>query len=485
MAMNRGVMNYPDLRLFIDGEWQGATGRETLPVVDPATGLEFARLPVATEADLDRALEAAARAFPGWRDTPAVERGRVLRRAALLLRERAATIAEIMTREQGGILARSRTEVLRAADVLDWCAEEGRRAYGRVIPANTAGTRQIVLCEPIGPAVALTPWNAPAFMPARKLGEALAAGCSCIIKPAEETPGTALEIARALSDADLPAGVVNVVSGVPAMISRQLISSPVVRKISFTGSTEVGLQLGALAGGLAKPITLELGGHAPVLVFADADVDAAADLTATMKINNAGQLCGSPTRILVEAPAYPRFLARCRDRLAATRVGHGLDPASQMGPLANARRVAAMESFVADARSRDAQVETGGVRTGEHGFFFAPTLLSNAGRDTAIMNREPFGPIAAIQPFEHFDEAVAEANRLDFGLAAYAFTRSARTADDLMRTLECGLLGINTFSVTAPESPVAGVKLSGHGAEGGSEGLASYLVTRFVAQASG
>jgi len=483
--MDTGAVDHPALHLFIDGEWIGADTRDTLPVVDPATGLEIARLPVATEADLERALDSTARAFPAWRDTTAVDRGRILRRAAALLRERAATIAEVMTREQGGILARSRIEVLRSADVLDWCAEEGRRAYGRVIPTNTPGTRQLVLNEPIGPAVAFTPWNAPAFMPARKLGEALAAGCSCIIKPAEETPGTALEVVRALADAGLPAGVVNVVSGVPAMISRRLITSPVTRKISFTGSTEVGLQLGALAGGLAKPITLELGGHAPVLVFADADVEAAAELTAAMKINNAGQLCGSPTRILVEAPAYARFLERYRDRLAATRVGHGLDPASQMGPLANARRVAAMESFMADARARGAQVETGGVRLGERGCFFAPTLLAGTGRDCAILNREPFGPVSAILPFEHFEEAVAEANRLDFGLAAYAFTQSARIADDLMRALECGMLGINTFAVTSPESPVAGVKLSGHGAEGGTEGLASYRVTRFVAHARG
>jgi len=478
-------MSYPAPHLFIDGERIAADVRDTLPVVTPATGLELARLPVATAADVERALHAAARAFPAWRDTTAVERGRILRSAAGLLRERAPAIAGIMTREQGGVLARSRTEVLRSADVLDWCAEEGRRAYGRIIPTNTPGVRHLVLREPIGPAVALTPWNAPAFMPARKIGEALAAGCTCIIKPAEETPGTALEIVRALADAGLPAGVVNTLFGHPAEISHRLITSPLTRKVSFTGSTEVGLQLGALAGGVAKPITLELGGHAPVLVFEDADIEFAADLTAGMKINNAGQLCGSPTRILVQEPVYARFLQRYREALTATRVGDGMDPASTMGPLANARRLAAMESFVADAHERRAKIEAGGGRLGDRGFFFAPTLLSGCSRDCAIMNREPFGPISAILPFQRLDEAVAEANRLDFGLAAYAFTRSARVADDLMRTLECGLLGINTFAVTSPESPVAGVKLSGHGAEGGTEGLDSYLVTRFVAHAPG
>lgn len=478
-------MTYPPLHLFIGGERIGADGRDTLPVVDPATGLEIARLPVATTADLDRALDAAARAFPAWRDTTAIERSGILRRAAALLRERVPAIAEVMTREQGGVLTRSRTEVLRSADVLDWCAEEGRRAYGRIIPTSTAGVRQLVLREPIGPAVALTPWNAPAFMPARKIGEALAAGCTCIIKPAEETPGTALEIVRALADAGLPRGVVNAVFGVPAMISHHLIESPLTRKISFTGSTEVGLQLGALAGGRAKPITLELGGHAPVLVFEDADIESAASLTAGMKISNAGQLCGSPTRILVQEPVYARFLQRYREALAATRVGSGMDPASTMGPLANARRVAALESFVADAHAHGAKVETGGAPLGDRGFFFAPTLLSNTSRDCAIMNREPFGPISAILPFHRLEEAVAEANRLDFGLAAYAFTHSARVADELMRGLECGLLGINTFAVTSPESPVAGVKLSGHGAEGGTEGLDAYLVTRFVAHAPG
>jgi succinate-semialdehyde dehydrogenase / glutarate-semialdehyde dehydrogenase len=481
-----GSVNVNERRLhfFIDGRSVDAGARETLPVTNPATGSVIAGLPVATERDIDLALEAAHRAFPAWRDSTPLERGTFLRRAAALLRERAAAIAELTTSEQGGVLARSRAEVLRSADVLDWCAEEGRRAYGRLIPSNTRGTRQLVLRQAIGPAAALTPWNAPAFMPCRKIGEALAAGCTCVIKPAEETPSTALEIMRALADAGLPPGVVNMVFGIPADISRRLVTSVVTRKISFTGSTRVGMELGALAGGLAKPITLELGGHAPVLVFEDADVDLAADLTAAMKINNGGQLCGSPTRILVHESVYAKFLERLRTALAATRVGSGMDPDTQMGPLANMRRVTAMESFVADAQARGAKVQTGGERPASRGFYFAPTLLSGVGLDCEIMNREPFGPICALVPFRSAHEAIAEANRLEFGLAAYAFTRSARIADELMQGVESGLLGINTFAVAGPESPLGGVKHSGYGTEGGSEGIASYLVTKFVAHAT-
>lgn len=476
-------MNLPTLHFFINGQSTGTQGRESLPVLNPSSGSEIARVPIATAADLDAALDAARRAFPSWRDTTAVERGTILRCAASLIRERASAIAEILTGEQGGLLARSRSEVLRSADVLDWCAEEGRRTYGRLIPTNVSGTRQMVLRQPIGPTVALTPWNAPAFMPARKLGEALAAGCTSVIKPAEETPRTALEIVRALADAGLPRGVVNVVFGIPAEVSERLISSPIIRKVSFTGSTPIGLRLGALAGSHGKPITLELGGHAPVLVFEDADIERAADMTAAMKISNGGQLCGSPTRILVQESAYTRFLQRYTEALAAVRVGDGTDPDSQMGPLANARRVAAMEEFVADARTCGASVRTGGKRVRDNGFYFAPTVLSDAGRDCAIMNREPFGPLSVVVPFTTFGDGVAEANRLDYGLATYAFTQSARIADELGEAVESGLLGINTFAVTMPEAPISGVKASGYGAEGGIEGVSSYLVTKFIAHA--
>jgi len=473
--------NHATLHLLVDGQRIASAARETRPVLNPATGEEIGRLPIATAADLDDALAAAERTFPAWRATSAYARGLILRGAAALLRDRIATIAEGLTREQGKTLEEARVEVLVSADILDWCAEEGRRAYGRVIPARVPGMRQTVLRVPIGPVAAFTPWNAPALMPARKISEALAAGCTCIVKPAEEAPASASEIVRALADAGLPPGVLNMVFGEPAAISRHLIASPVIRKASFTGSTEVGRQLGELAGSHVKPITLELGGHAPVLVFADCDLERAADMLTAMKTRNAGQLCGSPTRVLVQAPVRDRFVALLAERFAAVRVGDGLDNTTQMGPLANSRRVAAMERLVEDAAGRGATVRTGGARLAGDGFFFPPTILCDAPRDSDVMNQEPFGPICAIASFDQPEEAIAEANRLPFGLAAYVFTRAAATADLLGETLEAGVIGINTFAVASPETPLGGVKDSGYGSEGGTEGIQAYSVARYVA----
>jgi succinate-semialdehyde dehydrogenase / glutarate-semialdehyde dehydrogenase len=477
-------MSHDALHLFVAGGRVSGGGRCTIPVTNPATGEELGRLPAATTADLDEAVEAADRAFRPWRRVTPFERGRILREAAALIRERAEAIALLMTLEEGKPLAESRVEVLVTADIIDWCAEEGRRAYGRIIPARTEGLQQYVLKEPIGPVAAFSPWNAPALMPGRKIAEALAAGCTCVIKPAEETPATALEIARAFDDAGLPAGVLSMVFGEPAEISRHLISSLAIRKATFTGSTEVGRLLGAIAGQHVKPITLELGGHAPVIVCEDADLERAANLATAMKSRNAGQLCGSPTRFLVQEGVHDRFLSLYAERARFLRVGDGRDPACQMGPLANRRRVAAMEAFVEDAVARGARVETGGRRPGDAGSFFAPTVLSQIDRNAAIMNKEPFGPVSGVVPFRRIDEAVEEANRLGYGLAAYAFTRSAATADELIRTLEAGVLGINTFAVVSPETPFGGVKESGYGAEGGSEGVSSYLVNKFVAHAA-
>ncbi|HEU0221692.1 MAG TPA: NAD-dependent succinate-semialdehyde dehydrogenase [Paracoccaceae bacterium] len=477
-------MTHADLHLFIDGERLGSAGRETRPVINPATGQPLGELPLADATDLDRALEAAARAFPGWRATPPFVRAQILRRAAGLIRERADAIARLMVLEEGKVLAEARTELAVTADIIDWCAEEGRRTYGRVIPSRAPGLAQVALREPIGPVAGLSPWNAPALMPARMAAEALAAGCTCILKPAEEAPGTALEVARACADAGLPPGVLGMVFGVPAEVSRHLIASPVIRKVSFTGSVEVGRQLGSLAGAHVKPITLELGGHAPVMVFADADLERAADLAIAMKARNAGQLCGSPTRFLVEAPVHERFLRLYAERAAAIRLGDGLDPASQMGPLAHARRLAAMESFVADAEAKGARVETGGARRAGPGFFFAPTVLSGLTPECALMNREPFGPLSAFLSFERLEEAIAEANRLPYGLAAYAFTRSAATAAALKEGLEAGAVGINSFAVVSPETPFGGVKESGYGREGGIEGIAACMVTKYVAEAT-
>ena len=475
-------MSHEQLHLFIDGTRIHAAERDTRPVFDPATAEEIGRLPIATRADLDAALAAAERAFPAWSRTTAVERGRILRRAGELLRERADHIARLITREEGITLPYAKGEVLWAADILDWTAEEARRAYGRVIPPSIAGMRQTVYRVPIGPVVALTPWNAPVLMPARTTGEALAAGCTVILKAAEETPASGLEVVRAFEDAGLPKGVLNAVFGVPAEISPHLIASPVIRKVSFTGSVEVGRQLGTLAGAQGKPITLELGGHAPVIVFDDAEIDGAIAATVMVKTWNAGQLCGAPTRYLVHERVHDEFLRRLGERMAAVKVGDGMAPDSQMGPLANPRRVAAMEALVADAAARGARIATGGRRpAGLGGFFYEPTVVSQVTRDCQIMNREPFGPICAVTPFASTEEAVAEANRLGYGLAAYVFTRSAKHANDVVDALEVGSIGLNTCAVVSPETPWGGVKDSGHGAEGGMEGLASYLVTKYVA----
>jgi succinate-semialdehyde dehydrogenase/glutarate-semialdehyde dehydrogenase len=339
-----------------------------------------------------------------------------------------------------------------------------------------------VFREPIGPVAAFTPWNFPVTIPARKIAAALAAGCSCIAKPAEETPTPTLAIAQALADAGLPDGVLNIVFGVPDHISTHLIASPIIKKISFTGSTRVGKHLARLAADGVKPATLELGGHAPTIVFADADIEKAAEMTARSKYRNAGQICITPTRFYLHEAIHDRFVAKFRAVAASLKLGDGLDPATQMGPLANSRRIDAMESLVSDAQRAGARIELGGERKGERGYFWQPTVLTDVPNEARIMNEEPFGPVAVTRRFKDFDEVVAEANRLPFGLSAYAFTRDTTTATRIGDELESGMVGINNMMLTTPETPFGGVKESGYGSEGGAEGLDSYLVTKFVTQ---
>ena len=474
---------YADLHLVIDGERLAAQARPGEPVINPATGAVLAELPHATEADLDRALVAAARAFEGWRRTTPLERSRILRRGADLIRERLDAIALTMTLEQGKPLAESRAEISHGVDVLDWYAEEGKRAYGRLVPSRSPGVRQLVTHEPLGPAVAFTPWNFPALTPCRKIGGALAAGCSLILKAAEETPGTAVEIVRALHDAGLPPGVLNLVFGEPAKVSSHLIASPVSRKVSFTGSVPVGrLLLKQAAEGL-KRTTLELGGHSPVLVFEDADVDAAAAGLAAGKFRNAGQVCISPTRFYVHDNVFDQFTDRFVAAATALNVGNGADAGVTMGPLVNARRVEAMERFVADARARGGEVRTGGQRMGNAGFFFEPTVITDVPDDALLMTEEPFGPVAPVVRFSDFDEVIARANGLPFGLAAYAFARSNATVMAVGEALKAGMVGVNTLAISTPETPFGGVRDSGHGQEGGIEGLQAYLDVKLIAQA--
>lgn len=473
-------MDYPRLDLIVGGRRVGAAQRDTLPVLDPATGDRLGELPVATAADLDDAVTAAVAAFPAWRRTPAAQRARVLSGAAALLRQRADAIGRITTREQGKPVAEAVQEVHGAADILDWFAEEGRRSYGRVVPARQPGVRHLVLREPVGPVAAFTPWNFPITIPARKIGGALAAGCPIVIKPAEETPATTLALAGALLEAGAPDGVLSMVFGDPAAVSEHLIRSPGIRKVTFTGSTAVGRRIAALAAEGVKRVTLELGGHAPVLVFDDADLDRAVALSAAAKFRNAGQVCISPTRFLVQENVYADFGARFADAAGRIRVGNGLDPDVGMGPLAHERRPPMIESFVQDALDSGATVVAGGHARG--GLFWEPTVLRDVDPAARTMVEEPFGPLALLAPFHDLDDAVRQANDVRYGLAAYAFTGSLHTAHALSESVDTGMLGINQMVLTGPETPFGGTKESGYGSEGGTEGLEDYQFAKLVSQ---
>jgi succinate-semialdehyde dehydrogenase / glutarate-semialdehyde dehydrogenase len=475
-------MTYPELYLLVDGQRLGREGRRTQPVINPATEEVLGELPLATPADLDRALEAARRAWPVWRAMGPQVRGRILRKAADLLRERSESIARLATMEEGKTLPETRVELAVSADIFDWYAEEGRRAYGRVLPQRIAGMRMTVVKEPVGPVAGFAPWNFPLGNPARKLGSALGAGCSVIVKPAEETPGSALAIAQALVDAGVPAGVLQVVFGVPAEVSQHLIGSPVIRAVHFTGSIPVGKQLTALAAAGMKRTTMELGGHAPVLVFDDVDVDAVLDLAVTAKYRNAGQVCVSPTRFYVQEGIYERFASGFAARAGQVKVGNGLDDGVRMGPLAHSRRRPAVAQLIDDAVKGGAKLLAGGEALPGKGYFYAPTVLGEVPETVRIMNEEPFGPVAVLSPFRDFDEAIVKANRLPFGLAAYAFTQNSRRVNLLGEQVESGMLGINSFTIAMPEAPFGGVKESGHGSEEGAEGLEACLVTKFITE---
>jgi succinate-semialdehyde dehydrogenase/glutarate-semialdehyde dehydrogenase len=477
------MSDYAPLKMLVDGSWLGAGGRPTQGVVNPATGKVIGQLPLASQEDLDRALSAAKRGFEVWRRVSPYDRSKVLRRTATLIRDKADQIAAILTQEQGKTLNEARLEVLVAADHFDWQAEEGRRTYGRIIPGRTDGQRLTVLHEPVGPVAAFTPWNFPANMPARKISTALAAGCSCIIKPAEETPATAIAIAHAAQEAGLPAGVLNVVFGEPSEVSKHLISSPIIKKISFTGSTAVGRLLAGLAATGLKKATMELGGHAPVLVCEDVDIEKVAELSVQAKFRNAGQVCISPTRFYVHESIQDRFATRFAEIASKMNVGNGLATNIQMGPTANDRRQAAMESFVTDAVRRGGVLTTGGNRIGKEGFFWSPTVLRDVPIDANVMNAEPFGPIAIINAFSKLEEAIEQANSLPYGLAAYAFSKSEKTVRVITDGIETGLVGVNSFNVSLPETPFGGVKDSGYGSEGGIEGLQGHLTTKFISQA--
>lgn len=471
---------YPSTRLFINGKWRDGAKGETIPVVNPATDETIGTVARAAISDLDEALDAVSRGFAIWSATSAFERCATMRKAAAILRERADRIGNMMTLEQGKPLAEARQEVMAAADVIEWFAEEAKRAYGQIVPPRDPAVTQMVIKLPVGPVAAFTPWNFPINQVVRKLSAALAAGCSIIVKAPEETPASPSELIRAFADAGVPAGVINLVYGVPSEISEYLIAHDVIRKISFTGSTAIGKKLAALAGEHMKLSTMELGGHAPAIIFDDADVDRAIEILAMSKYRNCGQVCVSPTRFLVQEGVYAKAVDAFTRAAREVTVGNGLDADTKMGPLANERRIPALESLITDATNRGAKLQTGGRRIGNIGNFFEPTVLSDVPTDARIMNEEPFGPVAVFAPFSTIDDAIGEANRLPFGLASYAYTGSTETARKLGLDIRAGMTSINHNGLGLPELPFGGIGDSGYGTEGGSEAINAYLTSKLV-----
>jgi succinate-semialdehyde dehydrogenase/glutarate-semialdehyde dehydrogenase len=476
---SRDHATYPALKLHIDGEWIALGKRRAQTVLNPATGGAIGELPLVDAADLDRALAAAERGFERWRRADPNERASVLHGAARRLRERAEAIARNATLEEGKTLAEAKIEVNAAAGLFEFYAGEAVRLYGRVL-MRPPGMRSLVVKEPIGPVAAFAPWNFPIHNPVRKLGAPIATGCSVILKPAEEAPASAIAVVEALVDAGLPPGVAQLVFGVPDEVSRHLLASPIIRKLSFTGSTAVGKHLMRLAADTVKKTTLELGGHAPVIVFDDCDLDKTVEALTAAKFRNAGQVCVSPTRFYVQEGIYERFVAAIAEHSRTIKVGDGLHTGSEMGPLANPRRPAAVGAMIEAAVGDGARIVAGGERLAGEGFFFEPTVLADVPVATRAMNEEPFGPLILAAPFKDFDEAVALSNRLPYGLAAYAFTESGRQANRIADAIESGMVGVNTTRLAAPDAPFQGVKQSGHGSEDGIEGLDACLVTKTI-----
>ena len=476
-------IKYPDTQLFLNGEWRDALAKESLEIINPATEEVIWKVSHARKEDLDIALNAAEKAFNSWKNVSAYERSKILRKAADIVRSKADEIATLMTLEQGKPLVEAKMETMGAADSIDWYAEEGRRAYGRIIPSRAPqGVYQFVFKEAVGVVAAFTPWNFPLNQVVKKVAAAFAAGCTAIVKGPEETPASVAELIKAFDEAGMPKGSINLVYGIPAEISEYLIAHPIVRKVTFTGSTAVGKLLASLAGTHMKRVTMELGGHSPAIVCEDADVKAAVKILSANKFRNAGQVCISPTRFLVHDSVYEEFVDGFVEQAEALNVGNGLDEGVKMGPLAHDRRLTAIEGFVSDAVENGAKVLTGGKRKGNKGYFFEPTVMTNVSNDARIMNEEPFGPLAPINSFSSIDEVIEEANRLNYGLAAYAYTNSAKTAQDLGQAIESGQVSINHHGLGLVDTPFGGVKDSGYGSEGGPEGLDAYMTTKLVSQ---
>ncbi|MCO8145645.1 NAD-dependent succinate-semialdehyde dehydrogenase [Rhodovulum tesquicola] len=473
---------YHDLDLFIGGDWRAASDGATRGVHDPATEEQLGTIAVATEADIDAALAAAQAGFAQWRQTGTWERGAILRRAADLIRARVDEIATLMSLETGKPLAEARGETGAAADQFEWYAEETKRIYGQIIEARTPDARMAVIHQPVGVVAAFSAWNFPALLPARKIAAALGAGCAIIIKPAGEAPASCAALVKACHDAGVPPGAVNFLTGNSGMIAERLIASPIVRKVSVTGSVPVGKEILRLAADGVKRVSMELGGHGPVLIFEDVDPEKVAETCAATKFRNCGQVCISPTRFYVHESHYARFSARFAEVANGLKLGRGLDEGVQMGPMANARGLATIQDLVADAVDRGADILAGGRRPEgiNRGFFFAPTVLGHVPDDARVMHEEPFGPIAPITSFRDYDEVMERANALPFGLAGYVFSNDLTTATRAYEDLECGMIGVNEMLLATAEAPFGGMKESGMGREGGSLGLHDYLEPKYL-----
>lgn len=474
---------YPTLALYIDGEFIDASRTaRAQDVRDPATQQLLGQLPWAETADLERAVQAADRAWRQWRRSSPMERAAVLRKVGELARLRVEEIAQAITLDNGKPLAEARAEVLNSAEHAEWNAEECRRIYGRVVPPRDPAVRQLVTREAIGVCAAFSPWNFPMGQAIKKVAAAIGAGCAVVLKGPEESPSAVLALAQLFHDAGLPPGVLSVVWGVPGEISQHLITHPLVRKVSFTGSVPVGKQLAALAGAHMKRVSMELGGHSPVIVFPDADLDAAVALLARLKTRNAGQVCVSPSRFFVHRQVYPAFLERFGQAIAGVRLGHGLAPETQMGPLIHGRRLQAISELVDDALSCGGELVTGGQRLEGAGHFYRPTVIAGVPEHARVLCEEPFGPIAPVMPFDDTEEVIARANSVPFGLASYVFTESIKTATRVSEGLEVGMVNINHSGMAHPELPFGGIKDSGIGSEGGTETFDGYLVTKLTTQ---
>ena len=475
-------MSYEKLELLINGKWKMGSENKAEPVINPATNEVIGDLPHASKKDLDEALESNLEAFKLWKKESPLNRQKIIENACRNLESKFDQVATNLTIEMGKPLAEAKGELAVGLDVLRWYGEEGKRAYGRIVPSRMSNMSQTVIKEPIGPVIAFVAWNFPVMNVVRKIGGALAAGCTITIKPSEETPGTAIAIGRAFMDAGLPPGVLNIVFGVPSEVSEHLCGSKIPRKLSFTGSIPVGKHLQKLAADNMIRCTMELGGHSPLMVFDDTDIDMAAKISVAGKFRNAGQVCVSPTRFLVQDTIKEQFVRAVINETNKIKVGNGLDDGINMGPLIAERRIDIMKDFVNDAVENGANIEMGGNRMNLEGSFFAPTILTNVSDNTKIMNEEPFGPLLPIDTFNSVDEVIDRANRLDFGLASYAFSNDPKIVSFLKSEIQAGLLAVNSTVVSTPETPFGGIKQSGYGSEGGIEGLDAFLVTRFISE---